>query len=71
MPLHQGNEILPLSLSPSLHAEWMKVIRERNEHESIFNGTLIKYIYFFLPHNFLRLKRRFSENFPEADGALL
>lgn len=48
MPFLGGNEIL------SLHAKWMKVVRESNEHESIFNGTLIKY---FLPHNFLRLKR--------------
>lgn len=47
MPALCGNEIL------ALHTKWMKVIRESNEHESIFNGALIKYI---LPHNFLRQK---------------
>ncbi len=39
MPLLEGNEIL------SLHTKWMKVIRESNEHESIFNDTLIKYFF--------------------------
>lgn len=47
MPVLGGNGI-PLCIQ-----KWMKVIRESNEHESIFNGTLIKY---FLPHNFPRLK---------------
>ena len=69
MSLHGGNETLP-PLSLSLHAEWMKVIRERNEHESIFNGTLIKYIYIFLPQ-FSEAETQVFWNFPEADGALL
>lgn len=47
-----GNEIR------SLHTKWMKVIREANEHLSIFNATLIKYFFFFffLLHNFLTVK---------------
>lgn len=60
MPLLGGNEIL------SLHTKWVKVIRESNEHESIFNGTLIKYFCLTISSGW----NAASLNFPKADCEL-